>query len=454
MQNLEEQLHVANWFYYLGEPVLSDKKYNEYFQMLRKENPDSPIVTKTWSEFDEPTDLLKKYNMLELSEEIKTRFKNQGKQDLTFLPKTNLELRNKYYSEAKEYFKSETLKSIDTISSLEDSDYWLKTLQEQLTPPLKFNISYKADGFNIPNYYVNGYYIGSHTRGRTGNFDDVTIAMSKVLPLKIDTDAKFLVVITEATCPHANLVIARELEPSKDLKSARSAVKTLLTTNSGDKLHKLLLPLVLNIRGMDFESKTHMLTWAELNGFTAVDNESVEVEDTGELMNIIKRMSLTETVYATDGTVVALDSVSDYYRFDTTGKYDTAIKAYRLLDWSATIYCSYVEDIVHLYSAHHITLQIQILPTRTAMGYDIGSLNCNNPRRVINTNLKQGSLVVFQHKHGSYPELLDLDTVLLNESANGFAKTPAHLIQPLLELHHRIKNATEKQENDSIEQQE
>lgn len=454
MQNLEEQLQVANWFYYLGEPVLSDKKYNEYFQMLREQNPDSPIITKTWSEFDEPTELLIKYNMFELSEQIKNRFKEQGKQDLTFLPKRNLELRNQYYSDVKEYFKSETLKSIDTISSLNDSDYWIQVLKEYLTPPFKFNISYKANGFNIPNYYVYGHYIGSHTRGRTGKSDDVTIAMSRVLPLKIDTDEKFLVVITEATCPYENLKIAKDLEPTKDFKSALSAVKTLVTASSGEELHKLLLPLVLNIRGKDFESKTHMFTWAELNGFIAVDNESVEVDDTVELMNVIKRLSLSETVYDTDGIIVALDYMSDYFKFDTTGKYDTAIRAYRLLDWSATIYCSSVVDIIPSYNAHNISLRLQIMPTRVANGSDVSFLSCDNIRRVVNANLKQNSLVVFQHKHGSYPELLDLDTVLLNESANGFAKTPAHLIQPLLELHHRIKNATEKQKNASIEQQE
>lgn len=439
LTSLEKQLLVANWFYYLGEPVLSDKKYNEYYEQLKSEIPTSIIVTKTWSELEEPVELLKEYNMFERSEEIKERIMSSGKQDLSFMPKENLRLRSEHYEKVKEHFMSETLKSIDTISSLSDSDRWLSELGRVNSFPIDFNFSDKGDGFNIPNYYVNGYYVGSHTRGRGGNRDDVTIAMSKVLPLKIETDVEYLIVITEATCPFDNLEKARKIVYPKELKTARSAVKSLLTPNSGDEMHKLLLPLVINVKGIDFPTRDRMFHWAEINGFTAINNETAQISDTEELVNFIKRLSLIESTYETDGIVVAVNNNEMYHKYNTSGKYDDAIRAYRMFEWSASIYCSQVWDIEPSYNSQNISLTLKIMPTRVASGVDVSSLAVTNPRRLINAGIRQHSLVVFQHKHGSFPELLDFDTVMLNESANGFAKTPQHLVQPLLELHMRAK---------------
>lgn len=433
---LEEKLKVCNWFYNLGKPLISDMQYNRMFEELKRTNPNSEVVIKTWSELGKPVAELTKINALEEADKIEGELKSTSSSTY-FLPETNMEYRDKHYAETLEYFEQFIPKSIETIESVQDSSIWLTTLMQQETK-VRMNFSIKADGFNISLFYYKGHYVGARTRGRSGTAEEVTIAMSKVVPLHIPVNETYVRIKVEAVMDKDSLEILREMDPTREWKSPRNSIRTLLMSNIGEEFNKFIIPLAFKMEGKHFTNLTEELKFLELHGFKVVNNEVRDIQSNEELVNAVKEFSNMDLIYANDGCIVTIDDSSLYNQFDTSGKYDYAMRAYRLFNWQSNIYCSLMLGVEPSYNTKRISLGLNIFPTKVSNGSTIGTLDADNLSRLQTAKMSVGSVVAFHMRSDSCVDWLDMDSMIINNRLQKGEPLPEHLVQPVAELEDRI----------------
>lgn len=439
---LEEQLIIANWFYSLGQPPISDKKYDELYRMLKEQKPDSELILKTWSEFPKPVEVLKKYNLLETSQKMEDELsEKQGVEETFFLPKKNMELRYKYYNDTIEYFNQFIPKSIETIDDMSDSISWYNTLADK-DGKVTLNLSLKGDGFNISLFYYEGYYIGARTRGRSGTSEDVSIAMSRVVPMQIPVNVTYARIKCEAVVDKSKVAELRAQDPTK-WKSARSSVKTLLMNTAGEEYNKLLMPLAFKLEGMVFDTMEEEFNFMSHCGFLVIENETFVFNSHEDFINAIKSFADIECIYATDGVVVTVNDSEQYKSLGVSGKYDGGIKAYRLFNWKSNIYCSIMMGIEESYSTKNISLKAKIIPTTVTNGSTQVHLDVDNPSRLQNAKVTRGSIMAFIMQSDSCIVWLDDVSFIINNALRQKVKLPQHLVQPVAELEHRLKTMLE-----------
>lgn len=438
---LEESLRIFNYFYKLGAPLISDRKYNELFSQLRIENPNSDLITKTWSETPRPTELLRRTGFLAKVEEIERKLQDTTNSTF-FLPEANMKLRDQYLRECIEHFESYIPKSIDSIENIPASDNWLATVKGN-KPTVMLHFSIKADGFNIMLYYVYGHFIYARTRGRSGDADDVTIAMSKVVKLKIPTEEKFLRITSEAVMDKDSLEELRRLDPTRDWKSSRSSVRTLLMNSIGEDFNRRIVPLAFKVQGLEFPSKTEEYDWLESAGFRVPYNDTREITDNIELLDAVREFSEYNSYYGNDGCVVTIDDTDLYHQFDTSGKYDFGQRAYRMFKWQSNLYISIVKDFPFDYNSKQLSLKISIIPTKVTNGSVQTTMDVDNLSRIEAANLQVGSFAVFWMKSDSCPEWLQYETLALNNAIRDKKPIPAALAHPLLKLQKALSERRE-----------
>lgn len=434
---LEEQLKVFNWFYKLGEPLVSDMKYNQLFQELKRMNPESDVVKKTWSELGKPILELTKLGLLAKADAIEKTLESTS-QSRFFLPEINMRYRELYYQETIDYFDQFIPKSIETIESVPDSSDWFNSLKGNKDVVI-LNFSKKADGFNISLYHYKGYYIGARTRGRSGTAEDVSLAMSRVVPMKIDVTETYARIKVEAVMDKSNLEVLRKLDPSREWKSPRNSIRTLLMNDIGEDFNRYIIPLAFKIDGKRFDSLENELLWFESQGFKVVENHTEEITSNSELLNIVKEFGAIENIYATDGCVVTVNKRDEYEQFDTQGKYDYAMRAYRLFNWQSDIYCSIILGIEPSYNSKRISLGLNIMPTKVAGGSTQTILDADNLSRIQFAQVNKGSIVAFHMRSGAIADWLDADTRIINACIKTKQPLPERLVQPVAELEERMR---------------
>lgn len=433
---LEEKLKVCNWFYKLGRPIISDIKYNQMFEELKRVNPNSEVVTKTWSELGKPTEELIKANALTDADKIEEELKSTSESGF-FLPPTNMEYREKYYQETLDYFEQFIPKSIETIEDVNTSSSWLYTVKDN-EEWVDINFSIKADGFNISLFYYRGYYIGARTRGRAGSAEDVSIAMSKVVPMFIDVPETYIRIKSEAVMEKESLLILREKDKTREWKSTRSSIRTLLMNDIGEEYNKYIIPLAFKMEGRRFQSMKKEYLFLEMMGFKVVENRTERIRTNEELLNVVKEFSSMDLIYNNDGCVTTVDDYEVYNKFETSGKYDFAMRAYRLFNWQSSIYCSLILGVEPSYNTKRISLQAKIYPTKVSNGSTVSSLDVDNLARLQTAKVKLGSVVAFHVRSDAYPDWLDMDSMIINSRLSKGETLPEHLIQPVAELESRI----------------
>ena len=286
------------------------------FEQLKRENPLSEVITKTWSELGKPVKELTMLKVLAQADKIEEEL-HSSSSSAFFLPAQNMEYRNAHYRETLDYFEQFIPKSIETIESVQDSREWFYTVAPRNIGSIKLNFSIKADGFNISLFYYKGYFIGARTRGRSGTAEDVTIAMSKVVPLRIQLTETFIRIKVEAVMAKDSLEILRKMDPTREWESPRNSIRTLLINDIGEEFNKFIIPLAFKVEGKHFDTLEEEFRYLGLNGFKVTDNETIEIKSNDELLNAVKRFGDMELIYSNDGCVVTIDETTQYNEHDT-----------------------------------------------------------------------------------------------------------------------------------------
>lgn len=417
---LEEQLIVCSWFYKLGNPLISDQKFNNLFSRLKEQNPNSFLVLKTWSELEEPTELLQSSNYYILSENLKKQNQlnsNTVNDSVYFLPIENMKLRTKHLKETKEYFNQFIPKSIDSIESETASEEWLKELLGK-DESIELSFSLKIDGWYSDVLYYKGYYIGAFTRGRAdGDQRDISIAMSYVMPMKIDTDELYVAIAVEAAMNKSSLEILKKKDPSRNWKSPRNSMSTLLMNSLTEDYYRFIIPYGHGVKGIFFDTAEEMYSFMQQQGITSTHNVTITVSKTSEIINLIQYIGSMALDIPSDGIVARVNQTSQYMSYDTIGKYDTAIRAYRLFEWQSDIFISVVTGIGTSDNAKYTSLNLQIMPVTISNNQTITKLDADNLDRILRSEIKVGDLVAFHLRSHAYVDWLDYSTRYIKKCA-------------------------------------
>lgn len=449
---LEERLLVYSWFYKLGNPLLSDQKFNYEYSKLKKDNPDSPLVQRTWSEILEPTELLIKCNLKSLSDSImeKNKLENEFDGSIYFMPEHNMTFRNNHLQEVRDYFLQFIPKSIDTVESEQQSDEWIAQIKGD-DPYIELALSLKIDGWYGDAYYYEGNYIGAFTRGRNdGESRDISKALSYVMPMRINTTEKYVAIALEAAMNKSSLEILRRMDKSREWKSHRNSMSTLLLNTLTKDFYQHIIPYGHGIKGIQFESAKAMYDFFADNGITPTPNVVLQIKETQELLNFIQTLGQMSVDIPSDGIVVRVNNTEQYNTFDTIGKYDEAIRAYRLFEWQSDIYISMVTGITHSYSAKNISLGLQVLPTKVSNGSEVSNLDADNLNRILESGVKVGSLVAFHIRSDACVDWLDFSTRYIDKCAEHNLQMDARFIKAMEKFKHSLSEKLNIDVNQAI----
>lgn len=291
-----EKYIIVRWAYSIGQPLISDPEYDVLDYAMRQAYPDNPYCQRTWSDDPCPTELLRKYDMVDYIRAVTLGDKTESIPSLN----TAIEVRN----------------TLGNISG-------------------KGTLSMKHDGWNVQCNYYNGELIMMHTRGRSSDHMDVSALMQKV-PKKIPAQGK-VKVVCEATINDANFLICKKIFSNV---SQRSAVSSVLAR---PEYHYMIDLHGIEIHGVEFEKceKFNLLTaW----GFSTP--EWVYVTDYNSLLDSLEFLSNRAPTYP---------SPSDGVVYDGQLK-----RAIRLLYWEEPIYKSYVTGYEENYGPNRISPSVLI----------------------------------------------------------------------------------------------
>ena len=136
MSDLERYI-IARWAYAIGKDFMNDQEYRVLEDKLRAEG--EPLVNKSWSLDECPTELLKKYGYVDW---IQQDFTVQGEAE-----------------------------SIPNCPDDETLSYYLSSYKDLK----RCRLSYKLDGWNIQAHFSDGKFVQAHTRGRGARTQDADI---------------------------------------------------------------------------------------------------------------------------------------------------------------------------------------------------------------------------------------------------------------------------------------
>lgn len=288
---LEELVAHLNEAYAEGNPEVEDSIYDYLKDKLQQVNPDSPLLRQTYEETLQDSD--------------------------------SLQDRNGYFSAVGEWgnlLEEHPMMSIQTIKSFNDSEFWDFFNSLNQTGDNIF-CSYKINGHGIRLVYNDGELVSATSRARRGRGKDITSKVSLALGNhKEELEGFGEVEIRGELClPFKNLAKAREYNP--DIKSAFSAVSSLLGSGSGDyaKLLDLLAYNVYTEDALTFDNKSDEYDWLEGHGFSVPDNAVAEFteEDLSSGKNVLTAVkavlssfedSYDDFGYFCDGLVLQVDS--------------------------------------------------------------------------------------------------------------------------------------------------
>lgn len=259
MSDLEKYI-IARWAYAIGEEFINDQEYRVLEDKLRAEG--EPLVHKSWSSDECPTELLKKYH---LENFIRQDFVVRG-----------------------------VAESIPNCATYDVLKQYLDSY-----PNTKHNrLSFKLDGWNIQSHFMNGKFVNAHTRGRGARVTDVDLMKHLVH----DIDIMGKITIT------GELVIPNDKWPEyKDITgnvSQRASVSTAIANGS----YTYVKWVCYNIEGdniSDEEDKYDILQ--RLNYETPTYTKLPDNITVDTIKEIIPKFESIAYEYPTDGLVLEND---------------------------------------------------------------------------------------------------------------------------------------------------
>lgn len=384
-QELDE-LYIACYYYSYGLEYLNDTVYESRMSELRATQPNHPLVKIHYSNLPVPFDLLTKYNIPMLENQLAPAILQEH------IPDDIEVLRQDYLEHYMGRFEDTAQKSIELIQ-----DY--VTIDERLSQwgDLLLHASIKADGQNFTAVYLHGKLCYGRTKGRTGNPLEITIVLRLVLPTELKTDEEIIIISGELVCYKSSLPYLRETY-AQNFKTPRSAVSSLLRGGlSLEDIRTHLKPLVFKVRSEHLHTLVDEFNWAKANGFNTPIHVTFKYtwENLQKLFEYFTPMR-EQLPYANDGIVIGINDNNTFYSQGSGRNFYCGNIACKVGVWNPGYYQGYITDIEWSYGEQTITPEAIIDPVRIATGSDVTRVPCDNLGRLIEHDIRPGNLLYFK----------------------------------------------------------
>ena len=375
---------LARYMYRIGKPIMNDKLFNTYENILDKNNlVDKDIINRSYDDDPIPYNLLKELGWEKHIVDLGV---------------------NSPYAK---YLDEEKSLSITPLINYEDIyNYCLSHRHLELI------VSLKVDGISCKTLYMNGDYMLTLSRARSGNGLDYTNGMRKILPLNTDMVEKEVKIYSESFVEHSYLDTLKEKYDMSSYKTPRTAGTSLLRVNHSDEDYRALHSLVFGAEGLPYSTISATLEHLDKRGFEVVPYIVLKPDtipsDFNEFKIFIKKLcdrffENTKEI-PSDGIVIDVNDI--HHEAIVNGKYSTRNIAMKIEQWSFRYYKGIIKNILLEQRAVNASCRVEIEPMKTSDGCEARIVNVHNPRILIDNNYKVGSEVYYERQSGTINTLL------------------------------------------------
>lgn len=374
----EDLYKLARVTYRFFEPIMSDRMYNEFEQVVKKYKL-SNLVNQSYEDDEIPYDLLKEFNLDYLV--------YSGGGDLNMIDE----------------LKNDKTMSIEALTSSQDAwTYFQSVKGERLIFSGKFN------GINHRAKYKENKLKISATRARGDNSlpIDTTKEFSKFFPTELTLN-KDITILGECIVLEDSLKHLRKKDGGLFTSARMAAISILRTGLTNYNLKNCIKFMVFNADGI-CDTISGSLEYLKTQGFDIVPYiiiEPNEVPDNfnefdiwirGKMQNI--RSLCDELDLDTDGMVVDVDRKS--YSGSVHGYYSSRNCALKFGPWSFKYYKGVIEDIIIEQQRVNASVKVIIKPTKAEDGSTNKCIVTYNPDYLIKNGYSIGSDIYYERNAG------------------------------------------------------
>lgn len=376
---------AARYFYRVGDPIITDKTYEEYTKIL-KEHPNTKVVLaeyfcRTYDEDPIPYKLLEELGEKPVINKISDIDKYRERQ--------------KYFDILNED------KSLSCRAIISYEDAWeFFNLYRKLEKDLM--VSLKMDGINTKSIYDNGDLKLSLSRGRSSESFDFTDQTKLVLPNKINIVKNDFKVTGESFVTYEGVTKLRDNVNKDKYKTCKSSAISLLRVRHDLEYYKYLKTVIFNAEGLSetLESTFNIL---KENGFEVVPHKLIKWQEIPDTLEAFKHWAKSEIfdymwnfgeITPSDGIVVEVNDLT--YVGETKDQYSNRQIALKFEQWSFSTYTGIVKNIIWRQNRVHASVRVEIEPIETVDGCTAQYINVFNPYILISNKIKIGSIIHFE----------------------------------------------------------
>lgn len=404
MTNVEKFI-LGRWVYKFGGELIDDGEYNLIEAELKQSGALKDYLTRTYDDDPEPVELLVRYpEVNQLVDELKegTLIEDNSAWDK--------------WKDIMQENKSISIKPISEYSIV------FEFLRQARQSERKLILMLKANGINTRTLYTknknrisdkagHSWYtltLGS-TRGRKGDPHDITVGMSKILPVEIEmpTEVDYFFVWSECYVEERALIPMRQKYLKFDTwKTPRSTALSWVRVPVEDVDYQHAKAIVWDISGLGDIALSKRLDIAEEYGFgtipaTYVDLDAVPytLDEFKEYMDFcIEVMGKTcdDEFIPCDGLVLAYDGDATVKELETENQYTMSSIAIKLGRWAGVRYKSRVRAVIWEQGKSKFTPVALIEPVVLVNGVTARRVNCYSPSKVLEYKIKKGNLIYFE----------------------------------------------------------
>jgi len=380
---------LARWGYKVGEPLLNDDVFDVFEEKLKKLNPDLEIFNTSWSEDDEPIELLNKYEISLISEVTPVELCETGLQK--YLP----------------YLIDNKSLSIRPIRSYEMAYEWFK-----LFDGMFIIFSVKIDGVNMKVLLSleSGLLLAASSRGRkTDKVFDYSVGAIQRYPNKFKKSGLRSKVESNNLLVYCEGLVVNE---GREEINKRYDKKYVNEKTCG-------LPCL--VKGIDNDLEQHLKVYAhsastgdatmseslaslERAGFDVVPNITEKYVDEGfdkfvEWIDEIQKRVNTlanENNLVFDGVVAQVNSFEEFNNCEYNEVYSNGNIALKFGENSCEEYEATVKDIELVFegkSKEKYTTKLYLEPIKLSDNKILSKLQGYNLSVIVSNNIKKGSVV-------------------------------------------------------------
>lgn len=375
---------LARYFYRIGQPVISDKLYDNLEAQLKSQYNDSAYFSQTYDDDPVPTELL-----TELGVGSEQFFDSKTLKELSI------------------YLNDDKSLSMRSVTDNEEAFKYFSMLRRN---KLDFMASLKTDGVNTKMLYVDGKLAVSMSRGRgdATSFDYMT-GSKLIMPKEINNynGILHLRITGESYVDKAALEHLRDKYDSSKYKTSKSAAISMLRVKHEVNDYKALHTAVFAAEGLE-PTLSETFAHLESEGFEVVPYQLHSWQEIPESFeeftkwvhdDVMTPIAKAGEGMPSDGCAIEVNDFS--WLGEQQDQYSTRQLALKYDYWAFKVYRGYIKDIKVEQRRVYKSVRVEIEPIVTDDDCKAQIINVFNMSILIDNDLYIGKEVYFEKNAGA-----------------------------------------------------